>query len=352
MTRPSAGSFGLTARPRSRSTVGLYALAAMATGGALACESEINGMLGARSDPLDAAVASNVISLLIVVVAIPCVPGLKRAAWDLLTMLRAGSVHPAWLFGGIAGGFMVLTQAITTGHLGVAVFTLAAVSGQTLGGVVFDCIGLGPGPRRAIDRRRVLGLLLAVSATIVPAAADIGSATTLILLPFAAGMGAALQLALNGRVDEAISHPYPSAMLSFLVGAGMLGSIALLRLTVSDFSHSWPADALLYTGGVFGVVFVLSSILVVRRLGVFVAVMCIVTGQVATSIAISTVRFGPSTALVGHCVGAVLLIGGVVIVSSRGRSSADHITGSAEPSSSHTADHTDRPVTPMPRLRR
>ncbi|WP_338890136.1 hypothetical protein [Rhodococcus sovatensis] len=43
----------------SRTAAGIYALAATAAGGALACETEINAMLGAQSDPAQADVRAD-----------------------------------------------------------------------------------------------------------------------------------------------------------------------------------------------------------------------------------------------------------------------------------------------------
>ncbi len=48
------------------------------------------------------------------------------------------------LLGGACGALTVSTQGLTAGILGVSLFTVGVVAGQTLHGLVLDRIGFGP----------------------------------------------------------------------------------------------------------------------------------------------------------------------------------------------------------------
>jgi transporter family-2 protein len=62
------------------------------------------------------------------------------------------------------GALFVFAQSFTVALLGVALFTVAAVTGQTLSGLLVDRMGIGPGGSGAITGVRVLGSILTVAA--------------------------------------------------------------------------------------------------------------------------------------------------------------------------------------------
>ena len=57
---------------------------------------------------------------------------------------------PRWyLMAGAFGACFALAQSTTALVIGVAVFTVAAVTGQTLSGVLVDAVGFGGGVRQS-----------------------------------------------------------------------------------------------------------------------------------------------------------------------------------------------------------
>ena len=60
--------------------------------------------------------------------------------------------------------FLVLSQGLAAAALGVALFTVAVVAGQTISGLVLDRVGIGPGGRRPLTAARLVGALLALGA--------------------------------------------------------------------------------------------------------------------------------------------------------------------------------------------
>ncbi|TQM85366.1 transporter family-2 protein [Saccharothrix saharensis] len=324
----------------------------LAAGAVLALEITVNGGLGAAVRPVTAAAFSNVLSLVIVLAVAPLLPGLSRAFGELRTALRLRTLRPWHCLGGVAGGAMVLTQATAVDRLGAALYTLALVAGQTAAGVVVDRVGLGPGSPQAITARRVAGAVLTVVAVVPPVfgATGPGDAAWLVLLPLAAGAGLAFQLAVNGRVDEAVRSPYPSVLMSFIAGVVVLGTAAVVDFAAHGVPSGWPDEPVLYAGGVFGAVFVLSSVLLVRRSGVLIAALGMIAGQVVGSVVIDVAvgRTAGTTQFVVVVLCSALLLASVLIVSGKPKETAHVVWSRDDERSAPSAGLDDpRPADPV-----
>ncbi len=68
------------------------------------------------------------------------------------------------LAGGAAGALTVATQGLAVGIIGVSLFTVGIVAGQTVYGLVLDRIGFGPAGVVAVTMPRLLGGVLALAA--------------------------------------------------------------------------------------------------------------------------------------------------------------------------------------------
>ncbi|MFF1282844.1 DMT family transporter [Streptomyces sp. NPDC058299] len=303
--------------PRSAARTGALPLAgAVAGGGALALESVVNGRLGEHAGPVAAAAWSNTLSLCVAAAAACVLSGLRPAFTALLAALRSRTLRPWHCLGGVAGGSMVLTQALTAAALGPASYTLALVSGQTLCGVAMDHLGLGPGAPRRASARRLAGGLLAVCAVALPALATPDAHRTLALavLPFLAGCALSWQMAVNGRVDEAAGqHPYPAVLLSFAAGTALMAAAVAALAVFSRLHRPQPGPPWHYTGGLLGCVVVLTAVLTVRRIGVLAAGLGMITGQVLGALALGALTGEAASHQAPAAAGAALLIGAAVL---------------------------------------
>ena len=118
---------------------------ALICGAGVAVQSRINGELGQQlGDGFVAATISFGSGLLILLVALAIAPSGRRGLGRVASALRARSLPWWYVLGGSAGAFLVLSQGLTAAVLGVALFTVAIVAGQTVSGLVLDRIGLGP----------------------------------------------------------------------------------------------------------------------------------------------------------------------------------------------------------------
>jgi transporter family-2 protein len=281
----------------------------------------VNGRLGEHAGSVATAAWSNTLSLCVAATAALFLSGLRPAFTALRAALRSRRLRPWHCLGGLAGGSMVLTQALTAAALGPASYTLALVSGQTLCGVVVDHLGLGPGAPRRATRRRLAGGLLALGAVALPvlAAPDAGRTLALAVLPFLAGCALSWQMAVNGRVDEAAGkHPYPAVLLSFATGTALMAAAVAVLATLSRLPQPRSGPLWHYTGGLLGCVVVLSAVLTVRRIGVLAAGLGMISGQVLGSLVLGPLAGEPPARQGAVAVGAVLLIGAAVLAAPAG----------------------------------
>jgi bacterial/archaeal transporter family-2 protein len=262
-------------------------------------------------DGLLAAVISFVSGLLILVVIIAARPATRRAlTLSLPAELRSGRLRWWHLVGGLGGALLVAGQGLAVPLLGVALFTVGMVAGNTGTSLVVDRVGLGPGAARPVTARRVVA---AVGSTVAVGLAVSGRAVAgdlvvwAVVLVLVAGAAVAVQSALNGQVAVRTGDPIAATTVNFVVGlAALLVALAVEHLA----GHAWAAPPppweapLLWLGGPVGVLFIASASIVVRPLGVLLFGLLNIAGQLTGSL-VSDLLF-PTP---GTVVGAQLLAG-------------------------------------------
>ncbi|WP_368498518.1 DMT family transporter [Herbiconiux sp. A18JL235] len=321
MAAPAVGA------PRaSRLPLWLAIVVAVVCGVLMATQSRVNGEFGKRiGDGYTAAAISFGIGLVIVAVIVAFTPSARHGARTALREVRERRL-PAWmLLGGIGGAVFVLSQGLASALVGVSLFTIAFIGGQTISGLVVDRVGIGPGGRRYLTPRRVLGAGIAFAVVVwsVVAHVDPEIPVWLLLLPFAAGCVQAVQQAVNGRVAAVAGSAVSSTLFNFCAGTAVLVLIALVHAGLTGgFPASLPTEWWLYLGGPLGVAFIFGLSTAVRTTGVLLLSLCSISGQLLGSIAIDLIAPGS-----GHGVdwttpiAAVLVVVAVLVVSlpSRGR---------------------------------
>ncbi|MGN9774290.1 DMT family transporter [Micromonospora sp. H33] len=295
---------------------------ATACGVAVAVQSRINGELGVRlADGIAAAVVSFGVGLLVLLALVPATPRGRRGLAALRGALAAGTLRPWQCLGGVCGAFLVATQGLTIGTLGVAVFTVAVVAGQSGSSLAVDRAGLGPTGRQPVTPRRLAGAVLTVVAVVLAVGDRLGDpgALALALLPLLAGVGIAWQQAVNGRVSRAAGSALTATLVNFAVG-----TLALLAVFAVDVAvrgrpaGGLPAEPWLYVGGPIGVVFIAVAAAIVRFTGVLLLGLATIAGQVVGAVAVDLIlptaasHPGPTTLL-----GAALTLVAVLIAAKR-----------------------------------
>ncbi len=309
----------------------LWAMAlAFGVGLLVVAQSRSNGELAVVvGDGLLAAVLSFVSGALILLVVIAARPATRRALTHGLPVeLRAGRLRWWHLVGGLGGALLVAGQGLAVPLLGVALFTVGMVAGNTGTSLVVDRIGLGPGAARAVTARRVVA---AVGATAAVALAVSGRAASgdlvvwAVVLVLVAGAAVAIQPALNGQVALRTGDPLAATAVNFAVGlAALLAALAVEHLA----GHAWrvpPApweEPLLWLGGPVGVLFIASAAVVVRPLGVLLFGLLNIAGQLTGSLVSDLLFPTQGTVLGGQLIAGMVLTGAsVALAATRPRGS-------------------------------
>jgi transporter family-2 protein len=301
---------------------------AVLSGVALAVQTRINGELAAElRDGVAAAVISFGTGLLLLAIVTPAMPAARRGVRAIRAALRSGRLRPWHCLGGACGAFMVATQGIAVASIGVAVFTVAMVAGQSASALAVDHAGIGPGRPEPITAARLAGAGLAAVAVLVAVGDRLGNPRTLglALLPALAGVGVAWQYAVNGRVRQAAGGNLPAALVNFLAGMATLAVAFPVDVALTGWPDgSLPDRPLLYAGGAVGIAFIGLAAAVVRRTGVLLLALGMVAGQVTTALALDV--FAPAGAARpgwNTVVGAALTVLAVGIAAQPRRGVAD-----------------------------
>ncbi|MFJ2535004.1 DMT family transporter [Microbacterium maritypicum] len=267
----------------------------MALGGAVAIgvmtaiQARINGVLGVRvDDGIVAGFVSFSVGLLALAVVIICLPSARRGVARLRVGIRQQTI-PFWmLLGGACGALTVSTQGLTAGVLGVSLFTVGVVAGQTVHGLVLDRIGFGPAGVVAVTPGRVLGGLLALAAVGISLSGDVLASAPLwmLLLPFAAGVGIAWQAATNGRLAQRARSPLAATLMSFIAGTVVLALASGVSIAFRGAPAALPGEPWLYFGGFLGAAYILLGTFIVAQTGVLLMGLGSVLGQLVTSVVI------------------------------------------------------------------
>lgn len=257
-------------------------------GVAIAVQSRVNGELGVRlADGVAAAVISFGLGLLVLLVLVPATPGGRRGLAALRAALTTGRLRPWQCLGGLCGAFLVATQGLTVGTLGVAVFTVAVVAGQSASSLLVDRAGIGPSGRQPVTGRRLFGAVLTVFAVGLAVGGRLNDPTALALavLPLLAGIAVAWQQAVNGLVGRAAGSPLTATLVNFTVGIVALLAVFAVDIAVRGLpAGSPPAEPWLYLGGPIGITFIAIAAAVVEFTGVLLLGLATIAGQVVGAV--------------------------------------------------------------------
>lgn len=219
------------------------------------------------------------------------------------------------LVGGAAGALTVGTQAVAVGIVGVSLFTVGIVAGQTVGGLILDRVGYGPGGVVAVTVPRLVGGALALAAVGVVLISGDGLAGVpvwMVVLPVVVGAGLAWQQATNGRLRVRVGTPVTATLVNFTLGTAILAVLAVVVTIVDGPPAALPSEPWLYLGGALGVAYIMLSAALVARTGVLLFGLAAVSGQLLASLALDVLW--PAPAGPGVVIEAVTVVIGLASV--------------------------------------
>lgn len=266
-------------------------LLAALSGILVAVQSRANGELAFRlHNSLEAACISFGSGLFVLIVITYFHEGIKNGLRRVLRATNSGEI-PRWrLFGGALGGIVIAFQTHIVPLIGVAVYSVTVIAGQTAMSLVVDRLGLTGGGKRHISARRITAATLTVLAVLISVWDRLDTkalSIVAVVLGIASGAIIGVQRALNGQVNEHSGQSFATTFLNFVTGTALL----LLIFFSAIATHHAHLDPLkwnpwwMYLGGVTGVVYIAFASTVVQHLGVLTFTLFSVGGQVVGSLA-------------------------------------------------------------------
>lgn len=317
----------MTHTPRLPLLAGL--LLAVGAGLAIPVQGRINGALGARlNDGIAAAVVSFSTGLVLMVLISLVLPKGRAGLAKILPAVRSRAFPPVYVLAGGIGALFVFAQSFTVGLLGVALFTVATVTGQTVSGLLVDRLGIGPAGKKPVTGIRIIGCILTIAAVgwaVSPrfaagagsgTASDGGPETLLLplLLPVLAGFLMSFQQAMNGTATVHYGTPIAATLVNFVAGTLVLWMVWGIKVSVAGPGSPLPGEWWYYAGGPMGCVFIGLGALLVRSLGVLVTGLGMIAGQLLGSLALDLLVPAPGSIVAPATVlGTLLTLAAIIL---------------------------------------
>ncbi|MFL4476452.1 DMT family transporter [Paeniglutamicibacter sp. MACA_103] len=269
-----------------------------------------------------AALLSALTSLVCLLVASVAIPG-ARAGWRKFGSVWRDRPIPRWfLLAGLVGSYYMVAQAMSVGTIGLALFAVAVVGARTLSSIVIDVIGFSPAGKQPVTRIRLLGAGLLVIGAVIAAwgagAQAAESPQALLALAFAAGAGllVSFQQSMNSRAGKAYGSTTTATAINYVSSsAGVLVAMALAALLrVESFGFSQAPLWWMYFAGPLGILFVVTGVTLVPRLGALLLGMGLVTGQLVGSLAMD-LAISPEKVGANEIVGTLVTLAAVLVAS-------------------------------------
>jgi len=265
------------------------------SGAMIALQARANGELSHRLDNgLQAALVSFSSGLLIILLITPFSPHIKEGIRNLRGAISRKEIARWKLFAGALGGSFVAIQTQIVPLIGVAIYSVASIAGQTAMSLIVDRIGLTGGGKKLISPRRVMAAVLTVLAVLV-SVWDRIDANNLSMIAVTAGCVAGavvgVQRALNGQINEHSHQSFTTSLLNFITGTTFLVVLILVGVALgkNELSPLPAGPWWIYTGGVIGVIYIAFTSTIVQHLGVLTFTLFSVGGQLAGSLIIDLV---------------------------------------------------------------
>jgi transporter family-2 protein len=275
----------------SKKTQRLDFLAAI-SGVMIALQARANGELSHRlGNGVEAALVSFGSGLIIIAIVALFSPKIKEGARNLRSAVTRKEL-PRWtLFAGALGGSFVAVQTHIVPLIGVAIYSVASIAGQTAASLIVDRIGFTGGGKKHITPRRVGAAFFTVFAVLISVLDRIDAkdlSLFVVLLGCVAGAIVGVQRAMNGQINEHSHQSFTTSFLNFIMGTTfLLIFLAILAIFSTEKIVPLPGGPWwIYTGGVIGVVYIAFTSTIVQHLGVLTFTLFSVGGQLLGSLLI------------------------------------------------------------------
>jgi transporter family-2 protein len=202
--------------------------------------------------------------------------------------------------------------------VGVAVFTVATISGQTVMSLFIDRIGFTGGGKRLITKRRISAVVITVFAVIVSVLDRIDSSSLSLLtvtIGCTAGLIIGFQRALNGQINEHTNQGFATSFINFATGTIFLVTLVTISVLTgnTELTPLPQGPFWIYLGGVMGVIYISFAASIVQQLGVLTFTLFSIGGQLVSSLVIDIVAPTKGVSISHYLIiGIVMTYAGVI----------------------------------------
>ena len=255
------------------------------SGAMIALQARANGELSHRLDNgLQAALVSFSSGLLIILLITPFSPHIKEGIRNLRGAIARKEIARWKLLAGALGGSFVAIQTQIVPLIGVAIYSVASIAGQTAMSLVVDRIGLTGGGKKPISPRRIAAAVVTVLAVLVSVLDRIDARNLSLIAVALAGLAGSIvgvQRAMNGLINEHSGQSFTTSLLNFIMGSSVLGIALLIAVAIGKVEFvALPAGPWwIYMGGTIGVIYIAFTSTIVQHLGVLTFTLFSTGGQ-------------------------------------------------------------------------
>jgi transporter family-2 protein len=265
---------------------------AAVSGVLIAMQARANGELSHRMEnPIEAALVSFGSGLIIISIISIFTPTIRNGMKNLKGAVSRKEI-PIWtLFAGMLGGSFVAVQTQIVPIIGVAIYSVASIAGQTAASLIVDRIGLTGGGKKEITVRRVAAAGVTVFAVLVSVLDRIEAQNLSLFAVIFGGFAGAIvgvQRALNGQINESSRQSFATSWLNFIMGTTFLFIFLAIGVLINRAQIvALPAGPWwIYMGGTIGVIYIAFTSTIVQHLGVLTFTLISVGGQLVGSLLI------------------------------------------------------------------
>ena len=290
----------------------------------ITAQSSINSELNTYTEnPLITALINFTTGLMVLSVMMIFSRPIREGFISLPRLVREGRLKRWQLLGGLSGAFFVASQSSLVQVIGVAIFTVAAVAGQTSAALLVDKAGIGPAGKQPVTLMRIGAAILGVVGVLVSVLGQDSTgqfAFGAVLISFAAGALVSTQPALNGQIANHTGQPAAATMVNFIVGFITLVVVYAVAHQVNPQSFNVPPmpweNPVIWLGGPFGVLFVSTASFMAKTLGVFLFTLTSVVGQLSGAILMDVLFPTASTNITWQLLLGISITGAAVVLAS------------------------------------
>jgi len=202
------------------------------------------------------------------------------------------SLSYLWFVGGMLGVIFLTGNLLLLPRLGASLTVVMTVAGQIIMGVTIDTFGWFGADQEPFTIFKVLGILFLIFGIILmnyvrrnPMANKRSTSTIYIWLfiGFIFGFCPPIQTAINSALGQSLQSPIAASLVSFFVGTVVLFMLTLifnrsLKLTTTH-AQQGKLKPIYFIGGILGVIFVTTNIILMPHLGAALTTIIVMLGQ-------------------------------------------------------------------------